>query len=95
MSDLLRTYLDPTGERSPAARPRAPRVPLAAGVVVGLVDIGKPRGDVFLDRLAGHLESRGLRVVRMAKPTFTKPAPLDLRQRIAADCQVVIQALAD
>ena len=36
-----------------------------------------------------------LRVVRFAKPTFTKPAPLDLRQRIATDCQVVIQALAD
>ena len=95
MSDSGRTYLDPTGERSPAARPRAPRAPLVAGTVVGLVDIGKPRGDVFLDRLAGHLEARGLGVVRFAKPTFTKPAPLDLRQRIAADCQVVIQALAD
>jgi hypothetical protein len=95
MSEPVRTYLDPTGEQSPATRPRAPRGPLAAGTVVGLVDIGKPRGDVFLDRLAGHLEARGLRVARFAKPTFTKPAPLDLRQRIAADCRVVIQALAD
>jgi len=95
MSDLGRTYLDPTGERSPAARVRAPRGVLAPEAVVGLVDISKPRGDVFLDRLAGHLEARGLRVVRFAKPTFTKPAPLDLRQRIATDCQVVIQALAD
>jgi hypothetical protein len=95
MSDTARTYLDPTGERSPGTRPRAPRVPLVAGTVVGLVDIGKPRGDVFLDRLAGHLEARGLRVLRFGKPTFTKPAPLDLRQRITADCHVVIQALAD
>jgi hypothetical protein len=95
MSDIVRTYLDPTGERSPDARPRAPRVRLDPGRVVGLVDISKPRGDVFLDRLAGHLEARGLRVVRFAKPTFTKPAPLDLRQRITAGCHVVIQALAD
>lgn len=95
MSDPGRTYLDPTGERRPAARPRAARAPLAAGAVVGLVDISKPRGDVFLDRLAVGLEARGLRIARFAKPTFTKPAPLDLRQRIAADCQVIIQALAD
>ena len=95
MSDSGRTYLDPTGERSPAARPRAPRAPLVAGTVVGLVDIGKPRGDVFLDRLAGRLEARGLGVVRFAKPTFTKPAPLDLRRQIAEECGFVIEALAD
>jgi len=95
MSDTGRTFLDPTGERSPAARPRAARPAALAGAVVGLVDISKPRGDVFLDRLAEHLEARGLGVVRLSKPTFTKPAPLDLRQRIGAECQLVIQALAD
>jgi hypothetical protein len=29
------------------------------------------------------------------KPTFTKPAPIDLRQQIAARCDGVIEALAD
>jgi hypothetical protein len=29
------------------------------------------------------------------EPTFTKPAPVDLRHEIAIDCQVVIEALAD
>jgi hypothetical protein len=92
MSTLL---LDPTGERTVAARPRAARPATLAGRRVGLVDIVKPRGDVFLDRLAEHLAARGADVVRLAKPTFTKPAPLDLRKRIAETCDVVIQALAD
>ena len=29
------------------------------------------------------------------KPTFTKPAPVDLRHQIAAECGAVIEALAD
>ena len=62
---------------------------------MGLLDIGKPRGDVFLDRLAAHLAERGITVARFSKPTFTKPAPLDLRQEIATRCQAVIEALAD
>ena len=90
-----RVVLDPTGEREPAQRPRLPRLPSLEGVVVGLLDIRKPRGDVFLDRLAGHLERAGARVERYAKPTFTKPAPLDVRQQIAEQCGAVIEALAD
>jgi hypothetical protein len=34
-------------------------------------------------------------VQRFQKPTFTKPAPTDLRQQIAAGCNAVIEALAD
>jgi hypothetical protein len=90
-----RVYLDPTAERTAAARPRAPRPRSLAGLTVGLLDIMKPRGDVFLDRVAEHLAARGIEVVRFGKPTFTKPAPLDLRQEIATRCQAVIEALAD
>ena len=90
-----RVYLDPTAERSAAGRPRARRPAALTGKTVGLVDIVKPRGDVFLDRLAERLAAEGLRVARYAKPTFTKPAPIDLRQQIATQCDVVIQALAD
>ena len=32
---------------------------------------------------------------RYPKPTFTKPAPVDLRHEIADECHVVIEALAD
>jgi len=90
-----RVYLDPSGERAAAERPRAARPTSLAGLTVGLVDISKPRGDVFLDRLAERLAERQLRVARFSKPTFTKPAPIDLRHQISTQCDVVIQALAD
>jgi hypothetical protein len=92
---MRRVLLDPTGERQTAARTRLERPPTLAGLTVGLLDISKPRGDVFLDRLANRLTERGLRVERFAKPTYTKPAPIDLRHRIATTCHVVIEALAD
>jgi hypothetical protein len=87
--------LDPTSERAPSTRERAPRLASLEGKVVGLLDIAKPRGDVFLDRLSELLQERGVRVERYAKPTFTKPAPADLRHEIATKCDVVIEALAD
>jgi hypothetical protein len=84
--------LDPTAERDPVERPLAPR---GEPRTVALLDIRKPRGDVFLDELEAHLRTRGLTVVRGAKPTFAKPAPADLRREIAARCDAVIEALAD
>ena len=87
--------LDPTGELQPATRARTPRPASLEGLTVGLLDITKPRGDVFLDRLAQRLGERGLTVQRYAKPTFTKNAPIDLRHEIATKCDVVIEALAD
>jgi hypothetical protein len=92
---MSRVLLDPTGERQTSERSRLARPPTLAGLTVGLLDISKPRGEVFLDRLATRLTERGLRVERFAKPTYTKPAPIDLRHRIATTCHVVIEALAD
>ena len=37
----------------------------------------------------------GASVRRYQKPTFTKPAPVDLRQEIATQCDAVVEALAD
>ena len=89
------TLLDPTHERAPAQRERLPRLASLAGVTLGLLDISKARGDVFLDRLAARLTAAGAEVRRYKKPTFTKPAPVDLRQQIAVECGAVIEALAD
>ena len=91
----MTTLLDPTSERTPGTRARAPRPSALDGKTIGLLDITKARGDVFLDRVAENLEQRGLTVLRFAKPTFTKPAPIDLRHEISAKCDVVIEALAD
>jgi hypothetical protein len=89
------TLLDPTGERRAVERPGAPRLPDLTGRAIALLDISKPRGDVFLDRLAARLGERGATVRRYTKPTFAKPAPPDLRRRIAQECDAVIEALAD
>lgn len=87
--------LDPTAERTPARRERVPRPTGLSGLTVGLLDISKARGDVFLDRLDARLGERGIAVKRYAKPTFTRPAPLELKQRIAAECDLVVEGLAD
>jgi hypothetical protein len=91
----VRIYLDPTSERTTITRTLAERPANLDGKVVGLLDIIKPRGDVFLDRLETRLNERGLRTVRFRKPTFTKVAPVDLRHEIATKCDVVVEALAD
>ncbi len=90
-----RTILDPTGEQQVAERARLPRPASLEGLTVGLLDISKPRGNVFLDRIEHRLREIGADVRRYTKPTFSKPAPVDLRHEIATECQVVIEALAD
>ncbi len=89
------TLLDPTSERAPTTRALNVRPATLEGLTVGLLDISKPRGDVFLNRLEEQLNQRGILTRRYRKPTYTKPAPADLRHQIAVECQAVIEALAD
>ena len=88
--------VDPTDERVPFSRTLASRPQHLSGVVA-LLDIVKPRGDILLDRIEQRLAERvpGLALKRYRKPTFAKPAPDDLRRRIAAESDFVIEALAD
>ena len=87
--------LDPTAERDPSGRPLATSLAPGAPARIALMDINKPRGSVFLDELERLLAEQGHQVLRTAKPTFTKPAPADVRREIAARCDAVIVALAD
>ena len=91
----MTVLLDPTSEQSLVERERLARPSTLEGLAVGLLDISKPRGDVFLDRIEERSVGIGANVKRYVKPTFTKPAPVDLRHQIATECQVVIEALAD
>lgn len=88
--------IDPTDERTPIRRVLTPR-PEAITGTVALLDISKPRGNVLIDRLAERLAERlpGVELRRYRKPTFTKPAPEELRRTIAAEADFVIEALAD
>ena len=90
-----RELLDPSSERTPARRERTPRPAALDGLTVGLLDIAKARGDVFLDRLDALLTARGLRIVRFRKPTFAKVLPAELADQISSRCHVVVEALAD
>ena len=92
----MTTILDPTDERVPVTRQLSPRTGEISGNVA-LLDISKPRGNVLLDRLEALLSERlpGIRIQRYAKPTFTKPAPEDLRREIRQNNGFVIEALAD
>lgn len=93
-SDTLQ-LLDPTAERQPLLRAPLARPARLGSLTVALLDIAKARGDVFLDRLAQRLAAAGIATRRYRKPTFTRPAPVALQQQIAAECDVVIEALAD
>lgn len=92
----MTTILDPTDERTPVERQVAERPGSLSGVI-GLLDISKPRGNVFLDALEGLLAEKapGITTRRYTKPTFAKPCPDALRHEIRGDCNFVIEALAD
>lgn len=90
-----RIMLDPTSEQTPARRQLLPRPESLEGLTVGLLDISKPRGDIFLDQLDKLLSEKGIAVKRYSKPTFTRVAPVDLKQQIAEEVDVVVEGLAD
>jgi len=89
------TVLDPTNETAATKREITERSASIEGMTIGLLDISKARGDVFLDRVEELLTDHGASVNRYRKPTFAKPAPVDLRHEIAENCTAVIEALAD
>ncbi len=91
----MTTLLDPTSERASANLEPLPRLPDMVGKTVGLLDISKPRGDVFINRLEDLLVQRGINTKRYSKPTFTRVAPVELKQQIATECDAVIESLAD
>jgi hypothetical protein len=91
----MTVLLDPTAGKVAQSIETAARPSSIDGLKIGLLDISKPRGDKFLDRLEERLVEQGAQVTRYSKPTFSKPAPVDLRHEIATNCDAVIEALAD
>lgn len=78
-----------------AATPPA-RLPSLAGKRIGLLDISKPGGSFFLDRLEKILRERFqvAEVIRAKKPTFSKNAPDPVIEQLRV-VDAVIEALAD
>ena len=88
--------LDPTDEREPVRRELTQRPESISGTIA-LLDISKPRGDVFLDRLESLIEERlpGVATKRYMKPTVARPVPDEIKQSIRQEADFVIEALAD
>ena len=90
------TLIDPRGERQSENAKPAPRLSTLAGKNVALLDISKPGGSFFLDRLEQLLKERYqvASVLRVMKPTFAKPAPAGILEQIRS-VDAVVEGLAD
>ena len=93
---MTKRYLvDPTSEQTPTHRERLPRPGSLSELTIGLLDIAKPQGDLFLDQLEKRLQEQGVSTKRYKKPTPSRVAPVNLAQEISTECDAVIEALAD
>ena len=92
MSAVLR---DPTAEVASELRVRRSTLDTLAGKTVALMDIGKMRGDEFIDALEATYVARGIAVRRFKKPTNTRVAPRQLLVDIADAADAVVVALSD
>jgi hypothetical protein len=90
------TLVNPMNETARNAAAPAPRVTSLQGKTIALLDISKPGGSVFLDRIEQLLKQRHgvAQVIREMKPTFAKPAPAGVLEKIRG-ADAVIEALAD
>ena len=90
------TLVNPLNETAAVAAVAAPRLRGLGGKTIALLDISKPGGSVFLDRVERILRERyGVAgVIREMKPTFAKPAPAGVLEKIRG-ADAVIEGLAD
>jgi hypothetical protein len=95
----MKTILvNPMDETRRARSSPARRLESLRGKTVALLDISKPGGKVFLDAIERLLKERHHveRVIRETKPTFTRPAPDEVVQRLLSSRpSAVVEALAD
>ena len=88
-------YVSPFDERVRPPEPLAARPATISGQRVTLLDIRKNRGAEFLDRVETLLQQAGATTSRVTKEIFSKPAALDLIDRITSVSDAVVEALAD
>jgi hypothetical protein len=86
---------DPTPELASSMRERCRPPADLAGRTVALMDIGKMRGDEYIDRLEQLFAQAGIATRRYRKPTNTRTAPIEMLQDIATRCDVAVIALSD
>ena len=90
------TIVHPGNESVPKAATPPARLASLAGKKIGLLDISKPGGSFFLDRLEEILRTRygAAEVMRAKKPTFAKNAPQQIIEQLRG-MDAVVEGLAD
>ena len=90
------TIVHPGNESVPTAATPPRRLSSLAGKRIGLLDISKPGGSFFLDRLEEILRTRygAAEVIRARKPTFAKIAPAPIIDQLRG-LDAVVEGLAD
>jgi hypothetical protein len=88
-------YVSPIDTRVRPPEAPSKRPPEIADRRVWLLDIAKNRSTEFLDRIEQLLSSQSAQVRRTRKPTFAKPAPEEIVERIALHGDLAVEALAD
>lgn len=88
-------YVSPVDERVREPEPLALRPTTLAGCRVALLDIGKARGEEFLDTLERLLRNAGATTQRFAKPLFSRPATQEIIEQVALHGDLAIEGLAD
>jgi hypothetical protein len=99
MVNLLKKFdlLPPIDPRDEETRTLAPRLPDLNGKVLGLLDNRKGNADHLLMRFGELLgEKYALKdIIFETKPIFSRPAPEDMLERFAENCDVVLTAIGD
>jgi hypothetical protein len=86
---------DPTAELGGTRRARLAPPQSLEEKTIALLDIGKMRGDEFIDRLDQLLKERGHQTRRYRKPTNAKVAPPEIIQAMVTEADLAIIALSD
>jgi hypothetical protein len=90
------TIVHPGNENVAQAATPPLRLPALKGRRIGLLDIGKPGGSFFLDRLEEILKQKygAAEILRTRKPTYTRNAPPQVIEQLRG-LDAVVEALAD
>lgn len=90
------TLVNPMNETVVKAAAPPARLASLAGKKIGLLDISKPGGSFFLDRLEKIFRERyqAGEIVRAQKPTFSKNAPDGVIEQLRG-MDAVVEGLAD
>jgi hypothetical protein len=91
------TLLHPAAEEVAQIQHLAPRLEALQGATVALVDNCKRNADVYLQELGRLLQEQyGVaRLVRYRKDSQSLPTPPEVMDRLAAQCDAIIHAVAD